>query len=308
MIKIDWATLRDLSIQKNVPLQWVDQDTAYHISISEGPIVFYCSLNKDPSDTTDLDEFEDDYKALGNAKIDEKDYDNRTIVHNTPRYRGSTTCYSSVDDSQSDPSQIWGGSNKLKLNHVITDPLSQVVYMDFNTVNNKTYVLSGLLQWKDCDFDEWCCHIVPKTTTYSAGVSTNYNLFGGYLIIPASGDGTITVNAVDMELVAITQDEYGNKAGAGYWNADYNTTTKVFENITAAPLGDGNYNMFGAEVQLYAFVNNMIMLGDGQANMTSFDAAEIGHGMRLKFTFLTIGTDHNWEFTGQITLFREKTT
>lgn len=245
---------------------------------------------------------------MGFSWVPERQYDGRQMVHATPRYRGTTTCFSSQDDDQTGHDKIWGGSNKLVLKHTLgVDPLVQSIYFDLNTIENRTYILTGNMHWKDAAHDEWSCSIVPKTTAYSAGVSTNYNLFGGYLIIPAAGDGTIDVNVADMKLVKITQNEFGDLKGAGYWDADYNSTTKQFENITPNYTGEGEYNLFGAEVKLAQFVRNYAMLGSQRDSLTAFDAEEIGHGMRLKFEFNTIGADHDWCFAGNIAMFRDKT-
>lgn len=241
--------------------------------------------------------------------VPELEYDHRQMVHSTPRYRGSITCFSSQDDDQTDPSKIWGGSNKLKYHHTIGSSLTHSFYMDFNGVDdyNRTYVLTGILSWKDADFDEFHCCVVPKTTTYSAGSNTNYDLYGGYLIIPAAGTGSTVVNDADRVLVEVPVNEWGVRSGAGYWDADYNQSTKQFENITANASGTGKYNMFGTEVAFHKYVNNYIMLGNGQVKLTAFDADMLGHNVRLRFDFQTVGTDHEWKWAGNITMFRKRT-
>jgi hypothetical protein len=237
----------------------------------------------------------------------ERDYDGRSIVHSTPRYRGTLTCFTSTDDSQTDPSKVWGGSNKLKNSHVIAQPAVQTLYLDFNTVDNKSYLLTGFLHWKDAVFDELTVQLVPKTTTYSASTNTNFDLVDGYLIVPnESGTGAIHVDSADYVPVKVTKNEFGDHR-PGYWNMDYNTTTKVFENVTTAPNGDGMYNMFGTEIVFASYLNKFIMNGSQRESLTAHDADELGHGTRLKFIFETIGTDHNWDFNACIAMFREKT-
>lgn len=236
----------------------------------------------------------------------ESNYDNRQIVHATPRYRGTSTCFTSIDDDQTNPSKIWGGSNKLFLNHLIGQATTQNLYMDFNTIDNKSYILTGYLHWQNTVFDELTVQIVPKTTTYSASSNTDYDLFGGYLIIPnGTSTGTIDVQANDMVLVEVPLNEFGNKQ-AGYWDADYNTSTMQFENITANASGTGSFNMFGTEVVFHSYLNNLIMNGNGHEALSSFDADQLGHNTRIKFTFVTIGTDHDWQFSGSIAMFRSK--
>lgn len=244
---------------------------------------------------------------MGINYFPERNYDNRQIVHATPRYRGTKTCFSSLDDDQTNPTLVGGGSNHMCWTHVAgVDPLTQTIYWDLNTITNKTYLLTGMFSWKGCTRDRWSCSVVPRVTTTSAGTNTNFALYGGYLIIPAAGDGDITVNPADMKLVQNTPDEFGNMP-AGYWDADFNTTTKQFENITANPNGTGAYNMFAVEVPFHKYVTDFCLVGDGQGSLTAFDADQVGHGIRLKFEFQTIGTDHDWEFGGTIVMFRERT-
>ena len=237
----------------------------------------------------------------------ERNYDGRTITHSTPRYRGTSTTFTSIDDDQTDPSKVWGGSNQLMLHHQIGQATTQTVYMDFNTIDNKSYLLTGHLAWKDALHDQITCQIVPKVTTYSAGINTDYDLFGGYLIIPnGSSTGSITVNDADRVLVQVPLNEFGERASGGYWDADYNTTTKQFENIVPNATGTGGFNMFAVEVLLYSYLNQVCMIGDQNESLTSYDADQLAHGTRLKFTFNTIGADHEWHFSGTIAMFRTK--
>ena len=243
---------------------------------------------------------------MGISIIPEREYDNRAMIHATPRYRGTVTCFSSQDEDQADPSKVWGGANKIKYHHTIGSSLTHSFYLDFNTIDNTTYMFSGSFNWVDCNFDEVHVYIVPKVTASSAGVSTNFNLFGGYLIVPAAGDGTLTVNPADMQLVQVTRNEFGNFP-AGYFDADYNTTTKVFENVVPNVNGTGAFNLFSVEVPFHKYVNNYVMLGNYGNSLTSYDADSLGHNIRLRFDFQTDGADHDWKFAGNIVLFRGKT-
>lgn len=238
----------------------------------------------------------------------EINYDGRQIVHSTPRYRGTSTCFSSVDDSQSTHISIWSGSNVLKYHHQVSDAISQNIYMDFNTINNRTYLLKGSMKWTGAEFDEWSCFIVPKVTTTSVSTNTNYNIVNGYLIVPAAGDGTTSIADEDRILVQVTRDEFGNPKSQGFFDAEYDADSDSFINISPNYAGTGSYNMFSTEVSLSTYVNRYVLLGDCRDALTSFDADELGHGLRLKFKFDTIGADHEWKFTGYITMFREKTT
>ena len=231
----------------------------------------------------------------------------KLLVHQTSRVVGTVTYFTCASDDSADFSKIGGNvgeDEKLKGHHEIGDAVSESKYLTMNSVANTTYMHEGYLQWKDALNDELIVEIVPQLTAVSAGSSTFYNLYGGYLVIPAAGDGTLNVDT--MALVEMPVNEFGTRS-AGYWNADYNTTTKLFENVTAAPAADGVYNMFTVEVVLDRFANKVPLLGNGFMNLQTSDASHIGHGMRLKVTGTTIGTDHEWWWNGFVTFHRNKT-
>lgn len=238
--------------------------------------------------------------------VPERNYDGRNIVHSTPRYRGTSTCFTSIDDDQTDETKVWGGSNKLKLDHMIGQSSTQTIYMDFNTVVNKTYLLSGHLHWDNCVFNELTVQVVTRPTVYSASSNTNYDIVNGLIVDNPGGTGTVDVLDADRKLVAVPINEYGNKVMSGFWDADYNTGTLQFENITPNNSGDGNYNMFASEIVFHSYLNNYIMNINDSVELTSFDADLLAHNTRLKFIFETIGVDHNWQFSGAITMFRTK--
>jgi len=238
--------------------------------------------------------------------------DGKHYVHDTCRPLGTYTYFTSRDDDHTDPHAV-GGSDEntidLKWDHPASEGNNpEVVYLDFNTINNETHVRQGDIMWKDAQLgDNLSFSIVPKTTSYSADTNTNFDLYGGYLIIPAAGDGTISVANEDMVLVQNVPNEYGNLA-AGYWDADWNTTTKQFENIVANPYGTGEYNMFGLEVKLHCFMQRRQLLGSGRKDCMTNDIARLGHHMRMKIEARTAGTDHAWSGNGTLMMYRKKTT
>jgi hypothetical protein len=164
---------------------------------------------------------------------------------------------------------------------------------------------AGWMMWKDALNDLITLETVAKASIYTASTNTNYNLYGGYLIIPAAGNGAIDVT--NMVLVEVPINEYGNRSGAGYWNATYNTTTKLFENVAAAPSGNGRFNMFAVEVTLDRFMNRVPLLGSGQMPLDTYDASQVGHNMRMKISFETRGDDHTWYWCGGLKPYRKRT-
>lgn len=275
---------------------------------------FAAALSSTPPTVAVNDGIEDLDFASARRLLEDRgleDIDGRPIVHNTPRKFGLYTYYTSSGDNQADPSAVGGSTdpdNQLRFN-MVSGTNTMIKYMDLNTVANETHIAQGGLQWINGLNDKMTLELVPRVTTYSAGSNTNYNLYGGYLIIPAAGDGTITVNPADMQLVEMPLREDGTRA-AGYWNADYNMTTKQFENITAAPSGDGVYNMFGLEVCLQRFGNTIFVLGDGCKVLPSYDSSQLGHNIRIKVICDTNVSEvgpHSWMANVTLILHRKKT-
>lgn len=110
-----------------------------------------------------------------------------------------------------------------------------------------------------------------------------------------------------MRLVEMPPERDTGERSAGYWKADYDATDHKFKNITAAPTADGIYNMFGLEVSLARFVNDVPLVRYGFLNFQTADVDELGQGMKLRMRAYTDGSDHNWAASVAIALNREKT-
>jgi len=237
-----------------------------------------------------------------------KDSSGIPVVHATVRVPGLVTYFTgSGDDSSS--SHLVGGGESFWIHHEIGDPEPHVKYIDFNFIENPTDIYEGIIEYiNTTPGDSACLEIVPQVTNYSASSNTFFNLYGGYLVVPAAGDGVIAINPADMNLIEMPLSKDTGKRGAAYWNADYNTGTHSFENITAAPYGDGVYNMFGVEVPLNRFVYEVVFIrSEGERVLKSHDANSLGHGMRFKILLHTQGTDHDWHFGATITMYRDNT-
>jgi len=255
----------------------------------------------DPERTTIIDEV---------STVSLKDRDGKVKVQNTCRRPGLMTYFTSTGDDISDVNDV-GNGTELIIDHKIGDPLNEIIYIDFNIVNNITDLFNGLIFWKGGELDKLSFSVVPTTVNAPTGENTNFALYGGYLIIPAAGDGTIDLDLVALEepdggLVYMPPDEL-NTAKTAFWNADWNSTTGKFENITAAPAGDGSYNIFQEEIVFTRFVNKLFILDDGNIRLDSFDAQELGHGFRFKVELDINGDDHDVSFSVLATLYREKT-
>ena len=230
-------------------------------------------------------------------------------THESSRIPGTYTYYTGAGD---DPENVMdvGSGQMFILHHRNDDPMTQYLYLDFNTLENETWVHEGYMIWDGAQFDTITFEIVPRVTAVVPASNTYFNLYGGYLVVPAAGDGTIQVvsdiTTHSGGLVEIPIDYDGNRIAPCFWNADWNTTTKRFENISAAPLGNGKYNMFAAEVVMNRFVNRIPVYGQGFEMMQSADADKFGSGMRFRAKLETNSPDHYWNVGCILTMHRAR--
>ena len=256
-----------------------------------------------------LDQY-DKIEVINKVDLAVTNRSNKLEVHESSRVRGTTTYFTGAGDNINDITDV-GNGEMFILKHRIADPFEQHLYIDFNIVENETWIHEGYVIWHNAQFDTISFTIIPITTNYTVSSGTNYNLYGGYLVVPAAGDGTIQVTSDITDprggLVYIPISEDGVRHTPAFWNAEWNSTTKKYENITAAPYGNGEYNMFTVEVPLGRFVNRLPLLGQGFQRMQSADSDEIGQGMRLRATLYTTDPDHDWEMACMLTLHRAHT-
>ncbi len=226
------------------------------------------------------------------------DRSGKTRVHQTSRKLGTRIMWIGLGDDPSDVHKV-GGGQEFDIQHNLGEGNPESVYIDFNIVNNETWLHEGYITWKDCDMDRLSLEMVSRVTAGQAGTNTNYNLYDGYMVIPAAGDGTFDITSditnPNAGLIYMPDNDLG-EAPTAFWNADYNSSTKLYENITAAPTGNGRYNMFSVEITFARFLNHMPLLGNGFLALNSSDTDQMGHGMRLKMIADTNESvdDHKW--------------
>jgi hypothetical protein len=249
--------------------------------------------------------------------------DGRIRVYQTARPVGTKLIYSILDDDQGvggdEFEHVWGGK-KLIITHTNGDGVGSdnknTAYMDLNTIENSTYLRAGIPVFDGATCDEVSVECVNQVTDTSAGSNTDYSLYGGYLIVPAAmpgmgegaGAGTLVVADADMRLIQILPNEEGVSA-QGFWDADWNSSTKEFENVTANLTGTGGYNMFSLELVLSNFAPLLVVCGDsnGISALRSEESERIPHGIRIKLTATTSAPDHDWNFGINFVMYREKT-
>jgi hypothetical protein len=251
----------------------------------------------------------DQIEVVNDIKLHATNIRGKLEVHESSRIPGTYTYYTGAGD---DPTNIMdvGNGQMFILHHRVDDSSTQYLYLDFNTLENETWVHEGYMIWSGAQFDTITFEIVPRVTSVVPASNTYFNLYGGYLVVPAAGDGTIQVvsdiTTHSGGLVEIPLDYDGNRIAPCFWNADWNTTTKRFENISAAPLGNGKYNMFAAEVVMNRFVNRIPVYGEGFEMMQSADADKFGSGMRFRARLDTSTPDHYWNVGCILTMHRSR--
>jgi hypothetical protein len=239
-------------------------------------------------------------------QLDAKTFDNKLFIHETSRPLYTTIYFTSEGDSTSNPVAI-GGGDLMTIDHTMGSSSEISKFIDFNVKENRSFIHEGYVMWQDATFDAISMGVYPKITPSTSGSNTYFNSYGGYLAVPAAGDGSLSIQAGDIKLVEMPLSFDDHKRPTAFWNADYDTTSHTFSNITAAPNGDGTYNIFTAEVPLSKFVHKTLLLDNGFIMLQSADVSEIGHGMRLKLTMHTHGSDHPWKAACILTFNREKT-
>lgn len=228
--------------------------------------------------------------------------DGRIFTNASPRPLGTILTLTSIGDSTASTVGV-GGGNKLDFVHTTGDSTSQEYYINFNVKENRTFIKEGYLTCKDCALDSITLSVVPCLTTYTSSSNTYFNLYNG-VIIPAAGDGNIQVDATNMRLVEFPPGLDFGDSKTCFWNADYDSVTHTFSNISAAPYGNGKYNMFGSERILGCFANRLSLLGTQSQSLSTEDTYEIGQGMLIKVLAETKAPDHDWIATCTLTLYR----
>lgn len=243
-----------------------------------------------------------------------KDAEGKILVKSSAKRLGQLIFWTGYGDDTTN--NVIGNGEPMMSVREIGDPTTQIKYIDFNTINNMTQLYEGYLLWCSAQpGDRGSLSVVTSVVETIASSGTNYRLYNGYLVVPAAGDGDIEIlsDITDPDpttgcLVECDINELGNKT-PGYWNADFDPIENKFSNITPAPYGDGDYNMFAQEVTVIKFANKINLLNSGNIRLNSTDADTINHGLRLKLELETDTTieDHKWSISVILTLQREQT-
>lgn len=249
-----------------------------------------------------------------------RDPSGKLRIHQTSRPIGTKIHFTSRGDHIDYVTDV-GGGEQMRFDHHIGDPVDQISYIDFNLIENKSFIHEGYINWMGAKFDTITLDIVPIVTPIEAAADTPYFVHPAepYIILPKELAGGVSNYDVTSDL---TQPRggliYMPQAGdvqfgrpPAYWNADYNLTTHLFENISPAPNGDGEYNMFTVEFTMSRFANEIILMGNNSQLLKTSDTEELGQGMRIRLTSHTSITgesepDHEWSAGCVLTMHRTR--
>lgn len=79
-MKVQWSLFKQFVDNKSLSIQWLDLDKIYSLKAFDGSFSLECELDKYPTDTTDLSDFENNYKSNGNKPLWQYDTDGAQIV------------------------------------------------------------------------------------------------------------------------------------------------------------------------------------------------------------------------------------
>ena len=237
-----------------------------------------------------------------------RDQAGKLRVHQTSRKDGLAIHWTSTGDDPSNPTNF-GGGTPLAHRHNVGDATSQIVYIDFNGMLNESWIHEVVLTWASCDLDVITVDVVPNICTITDSTAGNFNTYGPIVIpaMPGQGCCNITSDVYAYSGGLVERDSPSDPTitpGPAFWNADFNTETNRFENLTPAPLGDGVYNIFHEERALNRLFNRITLLQSGFQIFNSSDSDQLTHGLRIRCSFETNMPDHEWTVTGILVMHR----
>ncbi len=244
-----------------------------------------------------------------------RDRSGKLRFHQTSRKTGTVILWTGEGDDPSDPYCV-GGGEPFSFNYTKGQPDPLVKYIDFNMLENETWLHEGYVTWSNCYLDTLDLMMVTRATSFTVSSGTNYSLYGGYLIVPTTpGTGTINITSDITEatggLVYTPKNDMGVRPTA-FWDATWDVTTKKYVDIVPNLTGTGHYNLFAAEITIAHFVRKMPLLNSGFIALNSSDTDQLGSGMRLKMVADTNTTisgvgDHDWSIACTMCLHRART-
>ena len=72
-MNLAWSAFKSMVDSKALSIQWIEDSQFYYLTILDGQLKTQCQIDKNPTDSADLADFETNYKAQGNASFSDID-------------------------------------------------------------------------------------------------------------------------------------------------------------------------------------------------------------------------------------------
>lgn len=92
MLKLQWTDFKAYAIANGLPMRGFETSEEYTVYASDAGFTVFTTLDRDPSDTTDRDDYVNNYKSRANTALGQYDTDGASIVRNKAAKKGWTFC------------------------------------------------------------------------------------------------------------------------------------------------------------------------------------------------------------------------
>lgn len=82
MMLIDWNTFKKFVQDRDLNIQGIETQDYYYLSAKDDYFLVTCEIFKNPTDTTDISDFETNFKPNWNKKIDRRDKEGNPVFRN----------------------------------------------------------------------------------------------------------------------------------------------------------------------------------------------------------------------------------
>jgi hypothetical protein len=304
-----WIEFKSTLHNKRLLWQYSEKLNHYQIFAQDKMVTYEYNMSKvEPASEEQVD-FETNYKPICNSSLEPlATTDHRQIVKVNSRPLGTSGYFTSRDDDITNPVDVGNGLNIVELDHKIGDPEIQEITQRFNVEGNRSWIFEGYLKYSGAAFDRFCFYISTVATPYTESSGTNFARYPSKgIIIPAAGNGDVDIDTDNLTtLVSVVPKTDTGTYPAAFWDADFDSTTGKYGNLTPNPTGTGKYNIFYTEVVLKRYINNLGLLESGFFKFETSDPSELASNLKCNYRFTTSGTDHDWKAIIFISMFREK--
>lgn len=153
---LDWINFKNLFIQKNIPIQFIETGGFYKIFIQEGIILYRTDIFILTPPSVDQLDFENNYKNQSNKQLHPKDDNGKEFVRAESRPLNMTTYFTMAGDSVINIGDgnllIWDFSNE---NNIISAPQNyKRKRIEFKFLDG-IRIKEGTIYWKDKIFGSY---------------------------------------------------------------------------------------------------------------------------------------------------------